>query len=142
MKKYKLKNKKISISYPKNWEIEEDNGLISIFDPMNGVGAIQISSYLKDEKSEINKKEELREYLRKEYLDLNADEIISKIQENNNFVYFEYTINDEFWQYRLFASKDTIVFITYNCEDQDKELEKDKINDIINAIAITKPGDF
>lgn len=107
-----------SIEYPWEWEAEQNEDCITFYNS-DGIGALQISSYRKDE-----------QILESEVFDFAADAItdISKLrrikEENYQGFTVAYIENKTFWK-RYYIWQDKImILVTYNCDAKDKDSEE------------------
>ena len=117
----------IEVKMPDNWKVEEEGNVVSLYDPENGVGALQFSIY-KANSSSINVSDELEDYIddKHEHLD---------IKQISNYAYCDIIDEDDvYWRYWLFLKMDDVVFVSYNCDETDKNHEYDLINDIIESV--------
>ena len=132
MQTYHLKKYGFSIVLPDKWELTQKNNTVSCFDPINGVGALQISVFFFNSENEISSKEELINFIKKRgisYSDIKQD---LNIKQNSTSL--QYVQNDEFWYVMVLVDVGKIFFITYNCEIQDQFIEIDEIEKIISGI--------
>lgn len=114
---------------PNEWKSETNDGVVSLYEPDNGVGALQLSFYL-DNASFIDPSEELESYLGNKH-----EKIIVKIIDGR--AYFD--IEDEYgvyWQYWLFLQDRTVIFASYNCDKSDKGIEDHIVKEIIGSIGL------
>lgn len=109
-------NDDFKIAVPDSWEINIDGNTTSLFDPINGVGALQFSSYSVPKIDSINLAKELDDYLEDKYENVHSKYI-------NNYAYFNIIDDDIYWRYWLLKGNDSIMFVSYNCGliDKDKE---------------------
>lgn len=127
MKVYKI-NEGISFSFPSNWLVEHDNNLISVFDPQNGVGALQFSIYEIKDTNSINLVEKLSDYLEEKHGAVSVKLFI-------DYSYSDLTDEDGvYWRYWLFSKKNRIIFVSYNCAQEDIGQEDTEIMQIIKSL--------
>ncbi len=120
-----------SIEYPEEWETEQNEDCTTFYNP-DGVGALQISSYRKDE-----------QISESEIFDVATDDItetnkLQKIKEENYQGFIaSYAEENDFWK-KYYIWKDRImVYITYNCEIKDKNNEElTTIENILKTLKI------
>lgn len=107
-----------SLRYPDDWETEEDEELISLFDP-KGDGEIVISTQTFDEALV---PEDLMG-IAEEDLQAGAepDETTAGDFEG---IHFDYETEGEYWVEWYLAKENVLIFTTYNCntEDEGKEI--------------------
>jgi hypothetical protein len=117
------------INYPASWDVEQFENGISFFDDKEGVGSLQISGYLKDEKVTSKDIDELFEDETPGNSELKKRKI--GIFEGYST---EYNYEDQFWRMWFLTKDKLLLCITYNCELEDREIEKEIINQIISTL--------
>ncbi len=128
MKEYKYLDTEFRFVYPDNWVVEEENNILSVFDPIKGVGAIQFSYYHVNDPSKVVLSDELDDYLKGKY-------DVYNIYKFDNYVCSDYiNSGEEIWKYWVFMKGNTIAFITYNCLSTDGQKEEKEVESIINSI--------
>lgn len=126
MKIFKHNLSNFRIKYPENWEISEEENLISLYNPKNGFGALQFKVYNVGN-NDINIEVELEEYVRSRH---NNYEII---KEKSSLAH-GYNISEEdnkHWQYWIYKEDNFLVFATYNCTTTDIGKEGAEIKSIL-----------
>lgn len=126
----------LNISIPDNWINQDENDLLSFYGK-DGIGSIQISCYklipqvedvskkLEDvTESYINKKSLNKENINLEYFNLN-DNKVSRL---------EFIEEERYWLVFHILNKTKFLFITYNCLEENKNIEMNITNQIINSI--------
>ena len=127
MKYYKLDKSELSFEHPENWKISNEENIISVFDPIDGYGALQFSVYNKNDNTPINLLDELGEYLSKRHEDC---EILMK----DKFAYCNCLDEEDIlWRYWLFQKKGNIIFASYNCTLNDGGKDDEIIDAIIKS---------
>lgn len=127
MKNYQY-NDHFGFAYPETWEVGNDGNLISVYDPENGLGALQFTLYEVVEPSGIDLISEFEDYLGDRHGHF-------EIQTGGDFVYCIVKDEEEvWWRYWLFIQGNIMVFATYNCEQQDKGKEDQEVERIIKSI--------
>ncbi len=129
----------MSIFVGTNWKIElmpewigeDDEECATIYHP-DGVGALQISSYTKED--EVTQ-DDLKEFA-SEHIEAGAKIVEAKTGAFEGFT-FAFGIDNEFWQYWYVSSGKTALLITYNCDDSDQEYEIAKIKTMIASLSAT-----
>ena len=120
-----------SFLYPKNWDLEKDENIISLFEPKLGFGVLQISTYYVNNPEKINLNEELNEYLedyKGKYL----------IKNKNSILCTELNMKNRFWKYWIFVKGTILVFVTYNCSIEDKGKEEVIYDSIIKTFTLAR----
>ena len=121
------------IDLPESWIGEFDDDIHLIYDP-DGVGAIQISAYIKP-----GGKITEDELLERTGLDEKSYRHLSK----NDWGHFHgyqlvYREDEIFWRKWWLMKDNLFIFITYNCEIPDKDIEFKAINAIVNTLKVIK----
>lgn len=126
-KKNKISTKYWSIKIPLDCLYEMDMGVYSIF-YKNGYGVVNISHY-EDNKIILNK--DLLEIIDIE------QKFLKKIHFNNfsGFccVYDDFSDNS-FWKKYWLKANNIIVYITYNCKIEDKNLEREFVEELLVSL--------
>lgn len=117
------------IDVAEGWEAQREELCVTICHP-DGVGALQISAYQKP-KGEI---------ARDDLLDAtNLDpETLKHLGEQQwgEFDGFQlvYAADDTFWRRWWLAAGKTLVFVTYNCELNDQQVEGEAVNAMVSSL--------
>lgn len=136
MNEYISKHSRFSFKYPNDWELEQEDNLITVYNN-NGVGALCISDYYPPKGKKINRINELIDYLNENVVGINAEETKQNIITKDDHAYVDYIDKEKtYWQYWLFSDDKTVILITYNCEEPDREKEKTVVQQIIETLKI------
>ncbi|GAA3934939.1 hypothetical protein GO495_15050 [Chitinophaga oryziterrae] len=130
MKKQHYNETNIIFTYPNSWQIEQDKNVISLYDPINGVGSIQFSIYYASNSQNISLKDELEDYVS----DKHNKFVISV---NDLYACTNYLLDEDgvrYWKYWLFIKDNMLVFASYNCEKEDYGKEEKIVDEIMNAL--------
>lgn len=119
-----------------NWTIEEYENIITIYDPTDGFGAINISSYQIPENYFFKAQDELADFISGDINICNTEEIIVTNVNDLNIASFEQIVEKRYWLYYVFYRKHKAVFITYNCDSNHKTYEKTSVHSIIKSLQI------
>jgi hypothetical protein len=133
-----------TLTIPKEWEADIDEGVLSIFKSDNGVGAIQISSYSLDLDAQFD--------LFDEFHELVTDTLTIQLEKNwakeakqlrDNFLIFETSVTSEnkFFIVGLCEHKRSILFLTYNCILDDKNLEYNDVLSFFSSVTFSNTVD-
>lgn len=133
-----------SLTIPKDWESDIDEEVLSISKSTNGVGAIQISSYSLDLDSDFN--------LFGEFHELVTDTLMIRLEKNwakeikqirDNFLIFETsdTTENKFFLIGFCEHKRSILFLTYNCILDDKNLEYNDVLSFFSSVTFSNTVD-
>lgn len=135
MKQYISRAKFYSLNVPDTYEIEEDEGVVGIYDEVNGVGAINISSYKISTSYDFKIEAELLEFIQTNSGYNSSIELVNTEIRDNNYGRSEFTTDGtDYWIYWIKFKNQKSVFITYNCDYDDKDVESPLIYDIIESI--------
>lgn len=128
MKSFRF-NDNLKITFPDDWKLEKDNEVVSLFEPKKGVGALQFSSYSPPHDIDLIKVDkELEDFLKDKYG-------VIEVKLANNYSYFSITDEDDlFWRYWLFKGQKAMMFISYNCEADDRGKEDKIVDEIIKSV--------
>ena len=102
--------------------------MLTIYDPVNGLGALQLSVYFPaDALGDL--KEELKEHLDNEYIE---------VKDMGSYAYGNFLDSDNiFWRYWLHQlENNTLIFSTYSCEQADRSKEDEEIDRLVKSIAL------
>jgi uncharacterized protein DUF3805 len=123
-----------SLKYPPAWEVEEDEACVTIYDPHNGVGALQISAYRTPDHQ--NPKSVLLEHLSDDGVTPDRKRI--KVHKNNGKTVASYNYVESPWYKKIwFISQDTfLLLITYNCKTEHEGKEAGAVEEIIRSIRL------
>ena len=126
MKTYQDPTSGLHFNYPNDWIVDEENNLVSVYNPIEGVGALQFSSYQISESGTPPSAEALNDYVQDRHTKY-------KILENKNYAYTDYLEGDDaaYWKYFLFLIHKTLIFATYSCEEKNIGKEDNIIENIV-----------
>jgi len=115
---------------PYSWLDEKNDNLVSFYDPVDGVGALQFSFYKAIDADFADLGMVLYGYLRDKH-----DRVdIKQFPE-----YAACSILDEdgvYWRYWLFLKRGDLIFVSYNCGEAAKNGDYDIVNNIIKSITL------
>lgn len=118
----------MAVEYPDNWIVKKCEECISFY-AEDGVDALQISAYSKDG---IVTLEDLKEFAENE---VPKDANVASVFIGNYFgLQSKFEYKKTFWQVLFLAKDKVFLYITYNCDFELKETEKDVILQIINSL--------
>lgn len=122
-----------SLELPDGWQAEDSDRVVSIVRP-KGVGALQISAYLRDEPIT---DEDLRE-LAEDHLSGGA---VARPVQLGAFVGFQITFaaDDSFWSQWYVRHDRQALFITYNCSAADRGPEYDEVKRVLGTLKVVDP---
>jgi hypothetical protein len=129
MKVYENPDVDLSFQYPDNWTIEQEQNVVSLLDPENGLGALQFSVYQIPGSQIISVKTELEDYLKDRHSHF-------EVSTTDSYALSDY-LNDKkgnCWKYWMFLKNHTLVFATYNCLKNVIGKESKYIDQIIGSL--------
>ncbi|MGK9123895.1 hypothetical protein M1D52_07230 [Olivibacter sp. SA151] len=116
----------IGVMIPEEWEVYQEEGVATIYESAKGIGALQLSLYRKGK--EVDVLEELKDYLSDKYENVTVTLL-------NGKAYSETVDEDKvYWRYWLFLKRDNIIFVSYNCDEEEKGKETTVVDEIIRSI--------
>lgn len=137
MKQYSSSTGWYNLYLPKNWEVEDEGSLISVFDPVKGVGTLQISALSVPLDQELDLVEELARYLIYRVKIKSKADLISKIKIDSNCAFYEvFKEGNRYCSYWMFYKNYKLIFVTYNCPGEDFAKEREIIEQILNSLEI------
>jgi hypothetical protein len=126
-----------SLVIPVTWKFHEEDGVISLFDVSNGVGAIQLS---------LSKRQTPQEPIDQEAIEF-AQDFASQHKCHievgsihsfdiggcpaSEFSFEENNEEPEYWRIWHIMGRERMAFITYNCSVLDRDVEKQFCNQIV-----------
>jgi hypothetical protein len=126
------KSKTFELTLPENFSYEENENRLSIYSE-KGYGAINISSYLIPKDYRFDEIKELKDFVHSidkkinfQDLKINKDKILTS----------EFVTVKQYWKIWVFFQNYKAIFVTYNCEEENKQEEIEKINLIVQSIRI------
>jgi hypothetical protein len=118
----------LSFKYPNGWVVLDEGEIISVYNPTDGLGALQFSLYPIQEESEVDQISDFNWLLSERHPGL-------EIQAKNNYLYCD-TIDQDFvfWKYWFFYKDSVYIFATYNCAYESIGVEDKQIEIIIESV--------
>ena len=117
-----------SLRYPENWQAEEEDELLVLFDPQ-GVGELSIS-YQQSEEPLSN--EDLLG-IADEDIEAGAEPDVVNVGQFSG-IQFDYESEGEYWCEWYLANDDLLIFATYNCPVGDEEKELAAIEVVLSTL--------
>lgn len=116
------------IDYPADWVVEKHPECVSFY-AEDGFGALQFSAYLKDEKVT---KADLDELINDE---IPRETQINDIElETFTGIAAEFEYENHFWRTWILRKNKLLLYVTYNCEFEDRQIEREIVNQIVNSL--------
>ncbi len=131
MKTFKYNDSDFSLLLPDNWILEREENLLSIYDPENGVGALQLSIYYIEESRKVSLKDELIEFLAARHQSFDVNEQVG-------YAFCHVNEDGVYWKYWLIQKANIIAFATYNCAMIESNKETELIESIIQSAMLKK----
>jgi len=117
-----------TVKLPNDWIVEEHKECLSFYGE-HGIGALQISAYSKDE---IVTLEDLKEFAQDE---VPKEENIESVIVGSYFgLQVEYEYKKTFWRMWFLARDKVFLYVTYNCDFEERKTERDKVSQIIDSL--------
>ncbi|UPK67972.1 hypothetical protein [Chitinophaga filiformis] len=109
MQLYKHKTNNFGFSFPDDWTVENNDGIIALFDGNNSIGVLQFSIYYPPQDKEVFLKDLLEEYLTDRHTDFS-------VKLTDHYAYTDYLPyeDDGIWKYWVFKKDNMVIFGTYN----------------------------
>ena len=118
------------LDLPVGWETEEEEGVVSLYDP-DSSGTLVLSA--SNEEEDIS--DDYLEELLSEHIDAGAD--IEDVEYNDfSGVSCCYDDAEEYWCEWYLRAGPILLFITYNCPIEDEGNEEDVIESILESLAL------
>ena len=119
------------ISIAEGWQSEDEDNLVTIYDP-SGYGALQISSY---SKNTAVSEDDLKE-LASEHIESGA-KYKTYEQNGGSVLTLAFGYEGIFWQYWYVSVGNLAILVTYNCKEADQPNEIDVVKSIVATINAT-----
>lgn len=119
------------IEIPDEWSADHDDDVVSIVD-CDHVGAIDITAVKKE--SGMVQEQDLKDFA-EELIDKNIEPIAIKVGENDG-LYFEYQEERAAWREWYLGSHSTLVYVTYNTDIENAEIDKAVVDQILSTLLI------
>ena len=116
------------IDYPSKYVVKKQGGVVSIV-AEDGVGSLDISGYVKDTDVHLDDLKSLA----KDCVPQNA-EVRGAAVGNLSGLATEVVIQGRFWRMWVVSKERLMLYITYNCLVEDRNVETDSINLLISSI--------
>jgi hypothetical protein len=117
---------------PEGYVLEENEQGTIVYNEQTGNGALNITSYRIPDDYSFDIEDELRDLVSSIDTTINSRVLPVK---KNGFACCEFTTQDRFWKVWTFFKNQNAVFISYNCNEEEKE-EINNIDKIITSLKI------
>ncbi len=128
----KYKSASWSINILDDWGLEESEDCVSIFSEENGVGVLQISS-AKKEDGEVSE-DDLIDITKRNSEDIKKAEKVV-LGDFQGFAW-EHHNNNEYWRKLTLYTGKIVLFITYNCDSKDKDIENAEVDKMLHSLRL------
>ncbi|WP_250657192.1 hypothetical protein [Alkalimarinus coralli] len=118
------------LNLPDQWNGHRGSESDSIF-YQDGVGVVDITSIMNDV---VAQDKDLRFYA-SEYLDKAAETTPIQLGDFSGFC-LEYDEDGDFWWRAFVKSGHVLVFISYNCKNNEKRLELEAVQEILQSLSV------
>ena len=119
-----------SVNLPVLWDSEVDDGCDVLYDK-EGIGELIFTSIYQEEGVEDEQLEELAA----EHLDSEAVIEDVNFNEFSGFV-VSYTKESEYWNEWYLKSENLLLFVSYNCDEKDEDIDEDVVESILASLQI------
>lgn len=127
-KEFRIPDTELTLMLPRSWEVHQDDDIISIFDPRNGLGVLQFSIYYSEQHQHVDIGNELGILLKDKT-------VLSKITILDKLSYSQFIDSEgTFWRYWMMKSNTQIFLISYNCALDDMGEEETIVDSIISSV--------
>ncbi len=117
----------IALEIPVGWQYEADDDCLSLYNPV-GVGATQISSHTRED----------REVSSQDLRDIAEVENLSPVEFPLASGFTAEMIEDGcYWRKWWLRESKLMVLVTYNCDAEDRDIERQDVEDILVTICIS-----
>ena len=123
-----------SLRHPIEWTVEEDETCVELCDPEQGFGALHISAY--QTPAPVDPREELLDALSDYEPPPKAEDVAVTLDGTKKVASFESVSNLSFQKTWYISDKSYLVLVTYNCGDENKDKELEKVEDIVRSIEL------
>lgn len=125
-----------SLRHPIQWEVEEDEGSVALYDPEQGVGALHISAYKTP--APADPREELLEHLSDNKPPAKEEDITVTVDGTKTVASFEYVVKNSFHKLWFISDKGHLVLANYNCDSEDKDKEMQEVENVVRSIELAR----
>ncbi len=125
---------------PDNWEVDEEESPIAVWQP-DGAGALQITAEQLPRKKSNDPLDcflALRAFLRSTGHDLEESSARRFSRNGVQGAFTEYEADggeeDIFWRVWFMTNQETILFLTYACRIEDRDVERKSVDGIVESV--------
>lgn len=117
-----------TINYPSHWIVRKHKEGFSFYSE-NGVGALQISAYSKDD--EVTERD-LIEFAKEEVPE--GEDLSKAAIGKYSGIESDFKLADHYWRMWFLRKNQVMLFMTYNCEFEVKNEEREIIDQIVSTL--------
>jgi hypothetical protein len=126
-----------SLTIPHNWVFHENDGVVSCYDPTDGVGVVQVSLFRRNPSESVKKADAYavaRAFAATKQWDLLDHDIVVR-KNAADFVCVFGKKNERYWYVAHVVSVSRMALITYNCGLEDVGLETPLVESILGSFS-------
>ena len=131
-RKYTEPSGAYGVAIPRDWEFSLGKSALAIFRSVDGVGAINVSSFVKTPLAPAQASSIMREILAGHRIDAEPQPIALSNAANAAFV--QYEKGDFWWRAWIIVIGNRVVYATYNCRQSHKGEEDASVDEIVASI--------
>ena len=122
------------LQYPAVWEHDDENDMVAFYEPKHGVGTVQISAYSVEKSENASPRTLLLEYLGQHNIEVVDENIALKTQCDKIIAQCEYISDRRYWAIWVIRKFKKMLFVTYNCNEEEKDIERSDVERLVNSI--------
>jgi hypothetical protein len=131
------------LTLPEGWEVDEDETPVAIYHP-DGAGALQVSAETPrplPPGGKIDVFLMLRAFLKQTGVDFNETQAGRVTERGLDRAFYEYTADSAeegelLWRTWMVTNHDILVFLTYACRGEDRDLERAAVDGIVSSLEL------
>ncbi|MBI3857048.1 MAG: hypothetical protein HY293_15285 [Planctomycetes bacterium] len=131
------------LTLPAGWEVDEDESPVAIYHP-EGAGALQVTAETPrplPPGGKIDVFLMLRAFLKQTGVDFDESLATRKTERGLDRAFYEYSAEspeegEVRWRSWMVTNHDIVVFLTYACREEDKDLERGDIDGIVASLEL------
>ena len=132
------------LSVPDDWQIDEDESPLAIYHP-EGAGALQVTAETPrplPPGGRIDVFLMLRAFLKQTGVDFDETLARRSTERGLDLAFYEYSAEspeegEVLWRSWMVTNHDIVVFLTYACREEDRDLEREAIDAIVASLELS-----